>query len=91
MDWEILVSCPRSEVVSHDMEAISLQPSCAFPSIQERKNGEQIDVAGFLKNPPIRILAIIQIPALFGECENKLIVGWGMGGLTLESHPHANI
>lgn len=45
MDWEILVSSPRSEAVTHDMEAISLQPSRSLPSIQERKNGEQIDVS----------------------------------------------
>ncbi|KAK3532730.1 hypothetical protein QTP86_028101, partial [Hemibagrus guttatus] len=37
--WEIMVSRPGSEAVTHDMEAISLQPSHSLPSIQQRKNG----------------------------------------------------
>ncbi|KAB5531085.1 hypothetical protein PHYPO_G00136860 [Pangasianodon hypophthalmus] len=41
-DCDILVSSPRSEAVTHDMEAISLQPSYSLPSIQERKNVLQI-------------------------------------------------
>lgn len=48
-DWETLASSPMSEAVTHDMEAISLQPSYSLPSIQERKNGEQINVASLLK------------------------------------------
>ncbi|MCI4392258.1 hypothetical protein PGIGA_G00144040 [Pangasianodon gigas] len=41
-DCDILVSSPRSEAVTHDMEAISLQPSYSLPSIQERKNVLQL-------------------------------------------------
>ncbi|KAF7691039.1 myocardin-related transcription factor B isoform X1 [Silurus meridionalis] len=41
-DWDTLVQSPRSEDVTHDMEAISLQPSHSPPSIQQRKNVLQL-------------------------------------------------
>ncbi|KAF5908088.1 MKL/myocardin-like protein 2 isoform X1, partial [Clarias magur] len=42
MDWQILVLSPKSDAVPKDMEAISLQPGCGLPSIQERKNVLQL-------------------------------------------------
>lgn len=40
----LLLPSPQSEAVTHDMEELSLQPTQSLPPLNERKNGEDMQL-----------------------------------------------